>query len=166
MVTKVCDLVVGLATWPAMQDNCHTWRVTRPTLPPSLKPARLCILELTVIKPFIGYHWYCVSGYCACAVSRDLCVEGKFYSESTTLPPSLTTLRLFVHELRVITIPVDYHWKCVRGHCACGESPDPWVGGQKQLHIWNPRPRFAYSLYNFYWARRRLIVVYSRAVQC
>jgi len=29
---------------------------------------------------------------------------------------------------------------------------DPWVGGQKQLHFWNPRPRFAYSLYNFYWA--------------
>jgi len=29
---------------------------------------------------------------------------------------------------------------------------DPWVGGQKLLHIWNPRPRFAYSLYNFYWA--------------
>ena len=26
-----------------------------------------------------------------------------------------------------------------------------WVGGQKQLHFWNPRPRFAYSLYNFYW---------------
>ena len=24
--------------------------------------------------------------------------------------------------------------------------------GSKQLHIWNPRPRFAYSLYNFYWA--------------
>ena len=24
--------------------------------------------------------------------------------------------------------------------------------GQKQLHIWNPRPRFAYSLCNFYWA--------------
>ena len=43
------------------------------------------------------------------------------------------------------------HWKCVRGHCACAESRDPWVGGQKQLHIWNPRQRFAYSLYNFYW---------------
>jgi len=25
-------------------------------------------------------------------------------------------------------------------------------GSKKQLHIWNPRPRFAYSLYNFYWA--------------
>jgi len=27
-----------------------------------------------------------------------------------------------------------------------------WVGGQKQLHIWNPWLRFAYSLYNFHWA--------------
>jgi len=26
-----------------------------------------------------------------------------------------------------------------------------WYGmGQKQAHIWNPRPLFAYSLYNFY----------------
>jgi len=48
-------------------------------------------------------------------------------------------------------------------HCACAESRDPWVGGQKQLHFWNPRPRFAYSLYNFYCLRRRLRVVYSRA---
>ena len=68
------------------------------------------------------------------------------------MPPSLKTLRLFVHELRVITVPVDYHRKCVRGHCACAESRDPWVGYQKRLHFWNPRPRFAYSLYNFYWA--------------
>jgi len=41
---------------------------------------------------------------------------------------------------------------CERGHCACAESRDPWVKGQKQLHIWNPRPRFAYSLCNFYCA--------------
>jgi len=68
------------------------------------------------------------------------------------LPPSLKTLRLFVHELRVITFPIDSHRKCLRGHCACAESREPWVGGQTQLHIWNSRPRFAYSLYNFYWA--------------
>ena len=37
----------------------------------------------------------------------------------------------------------------VRGYCACAEYRDQWVGGQKQLHFWNPRPRFAYSLYNF-----------------
>ena len=42
-----------------------------------------------------------------------------------------------------------YHWKCERGHSACAESRDPWVGGQKQLHFWNPRPRFTCSLCNF-----------------
>jgi len=70
-----------------------------------------------------------------------------------TLPPSMKTLRLCVLELWVITFPVGYHWKCVHGHCACAESRDPWVGGEKRLHfwnLWNPRPRFAYSLYNFY----------------
>jgi len=66
-----------------------------------------------------------------------------------TLPPSFKTLRVSVLELWVITFPVGYHWKCVRGHCACAESRDQWVGGQKQLHFWNPRPRFAYSLCNF-----------------
>jgi len=66
-----------------------------------------------------------------------------------TLPPSVKTLWLFVHELRFITFPFDYHWKRVRGHCACAESRDPWVGGEKLLHFWNPRPRFAYLLYKF-----------------
>jgi len=28
----------------------------------------------------------------------------------------------------------------------------PVSRGQKQLHIWNPRPRFAFLLYKFYWA--------------
>jgi len=63
-----------------------------------------------------------------------------------------TPIRSSVLELWVITFPAGYHWKCVRGHCACAESRDPWVGDQKQLHFWNPRPRFAYSLCNFYWA--------------
>jgi len=73
-----------------------------------------------------------------------------------TLPPSKKTLRLSVLELWVITFSVGYHWKCVRGHCACAESGDPWVGGQKRIHFWNPRPRFAYSLYNFYWATTKI----------
>ena len=68
------------------------------------------------------------------------------------LPRNMKTLRLFFHELRAITFPIEYHWKCVCGQCACAESRDPWVGGQKQLHFWNPRSQFAYSLYNFYWA--------------
>ena len=65
------------------------------------------------------------------------------------LLPSLKTVRLSVLDLWVITFPVGYHWECVRGQCACAESRDPWVGGQKQLHFWNPRPWFAYSLCTF-----------------
>ena len=71
---------------------------------------------------------------------------------SSITPPSLRTLRLFLYELRVITVPIDYQWIFVRSHCACAESRDPWVGGQKRLHFWNPRPRYACSLYNFYCA--------------
>jgi len=78
------------------QTNKQTWRVTCSTPPPSLKTLRLSVLELWVLASPIGYHWQCVSGHCACAVSRDLCTQGKF-------------------------------------------SP----------HIWNPWPRFAYSLYKF-----------------
>jgi len=66
-----------------------------------------------------------------------------------TLPPSLKTLCLSVLVLWVITFPVGYHWQWVRGHCACAESRDPWVGGQKQLHFWNPRHRYACSVCNF-----------------
>jgi len=56
-----------------------------------------------------------------------------------TLLPSMKTRRLFIHELRVITLPIDYRWKFVCGHCACAESRDPPARGQKQLHFWNPR---------------------------
>ena len=76
-----------------------------------------------------------------------------------TLPPSLKTLRLSALKLRVITFPVGYHWKCVRGHCACAESRDPWIGGQNQLHFWNPRPRSAYSLCNFGGSSMKVIKV-------
>ena len=36
--------------------------------------------------------------------------------------------------------------------CACAVSRDLRVWGQKRPHIWNPRPQFVYSLYNFYGA--------------
>jgi len=64
-----------------------------------------------------------------------------------TLPPSLKTLRLFVHELRVITVPIDYHRKCVRGHCACAESRDLWVGGSKTItFLESPTPICLFSI--------------------
>jgi len=81
-------------------------------------------------------------------------------------------LRPSVLDLWVITFPFGYHWECIRGHGTCAESRDPWVRGQKQLHFWNPRPRFAYSLYNFYWAtttikgRLLLSVTNAKALHC
>jgi len=76
-----------------------------------------------------------------------------------TLLPSLKTVRLSLLDLWVITFPVGYHWECVRGHCACAESRDPWVGGQKQWHFWNPRPWFTYSLCTFGGSTMKVIKV-------
>jgi len=67
-------------------------------------------------------------------------------------PPSLKILRLSVLELSVLTSPIGYHWQCICSHCAWGVSCDLCVQGKFFPHIWNPRPRFAYSLYNFYGA--------------
>jgi len=76
-----------------------------------------------------------------------------------TFLPSMKTLCLSVLELCVITFFVGYHSKCLRGHCACTESRDPWVGGHKQSHFWNARPRFAYSLCNFGGSTMKVIKV-------
>jgi len=57
----------------------HTWWVTWSTPPPSLKILRLSVLESWVLTSPIGYHWQCVCSHCTCAVSRDLCVGGKFF---------------------------------------------------------------------------------------
>jgi len=63
----------------------------------------------------------------------DLLISNSCHSWRVTwptLPPSMKTLRLSVLELRVITVPIGYHWKCVRHQCACAESRDPWVGDE------------------------------------
>jgi len=89
----------------------HTWRVTWSTAPPSLKIVWLSVLELWVLTSPIGYHWQCVCSHCAFAVSRDLCVEGKFFphiwNPNTDLPIHYTTfmaLRLRQTELSVKTV--------------------------------------------------------------
>jgi len=72
----------------------------------------------------------------------DLLTLNSSHTWRVTRPTLPLSLKTFVHELRVITVPIDYHWKCAESR-----------GGQKQLHFWNPRLRFAYSLYNFVWAK-------------
>jgi len=64
--------------------------------------------------------------------------------------PSLKIPWLSVLQLWVLTSPIGYHWQCVCSHCACAVSRDLCVGGNFFPHIWNPWPRFAYSVYNFY----------------
>ena len=44
-------LCVTLWPWPLTLNSCRTWRVTWPTLPPSMKTLRLSVLELRVS------HW-------------------------------------------------------------------------------------------------------------
>ena len=57
-----------------------------------------------------------------------------------TLLQRLKTLCLSVLDLSVITFPVGYHWECVRGHCTCAESRDPWVRGKNDYIFAIPDP--------------------------
>jgi len=72
--------------------SCHAWRVTWPTLPPSMMTLRLSVLELRVVTFPIGYHWKCVCGHCTCAESRDLWVGGEIRLPDPDLPIHYTTL--------------------------------------------------------------------------
>jgi len=53
-------------------------------------------------------------------------------------------------------------FNCERGHCACAESRDPWIVVQKQLHFWNLRPWFAYSLYTFGGSTMNVIKLFAK----
>jgi len=72
----------------------------------------------------------------------------------------------FVYELWVITVPINYNWKFIRGHCACAESRDPSARGQNNYIFGIPDPDLPFHYTTFIGVRRRLSVVYSRAVRC
>jgi len=61
-----------------------------------------------------------------------------------TLAPSMKTPRLSVLELRVITFHVGYHWKCVRGHCACAESRGR--GSKTITYLESPTPSCLFTM--------------------
>jgi len=61
----------------------------------------------------------------------------------STPPPSLKILQL---QLWVLTSHTGYNWQCACSHCACAVSRDLCIGGKFLPHIWNPWPRFAYTL--------------------
>jgi len=95
---------------------------------------------------------------------NDFCVRVAYFINfggaiSYTLPSYSVFVCWYVLDLWGITFPVGYHWKCLRSHCACAESRDPWVGGLKQLHFWYARQRFACSLCNFGGSTMKVIKV-------
>jgi len=131
--------------WPTdLESTPHA------STPTSIIPARFEV-DMTI-------HWRVIA-FLSADTSRDLVtltfdlltlnICHSWRVTWPTLPPSMKILLLSILELRVIMFPFCYHWKCVRGHCACAGSRDPLVGCEKWLHFWNPRPRFAYSLCNF-----------------
>jgi len=77
-------------------------------------------------------------------------ISGHTWGVMRSTPPK--SLRLYVLELWVLLSPIGYHWQCVCRDCKCAISRDLHIGGKSFPHIWNPWPRFAYSLYNFYGA--------------
>jgi len=79
------------------------------------------------------YHWQCVCSHCACAVSRDLCVGGKF-SPHNLNPWSWFAYSLYNFYGATIktngVIRQNSLWPCVKDHialCACAKSRQPWT---------------------------------------
>ena len=136
-------LPVCLTYWPRKYTTCVDPHVDN--IPTKVE------VDMTIYCRFIAFFPADTSRDLV-TLTFDLLTLNSWRVTWPTQPPRLKTLRLFVHELWFITLPIDYHWKWVRGHCACAESRDPRVRGQKELHVWNPRPRFAYYLYNLYWS--------------
>ena len=64
---------------------------------------------------------------------------------------SSTTFKLRRRRSSVMsTFPMGCHCHCVWINCACAVSGDVRLGDKFLPHIWNPWPRFVYSLCNFY----------------
>jgi len=128
-----------------------TWRVTWPTFPPSLKtkPIRSRFTTYNVSRWFS--HFICwMSAIFLLPVCLTYWPRKYTTSVDTHVDNCHQVWRPYAHQfLMSYNVSGWLLLKCVQGLCACAESRDPLVGGQKQLHFWNPRPRFAYSLCNF-----------------
>jgi len=98
-------------------------------------------------------HKQCLCSHCACTVSRDMCVGGKFSPHLK----SLTSICMVLCYLYVFTTNINLVIRqnrvqpCVKGHnnvCTCTKARYLATRGKKQLHIWNRRPQFVYTLYS------------------
>ena len=78
---------VALCPWPFNLGQLSSMAGHVGNPPPSLKILRLSVLDLWVMMSAIGHRWQCVCSHCACAVSRDLYIGGKFFLNLKSLTP-------------------------------------------------------------------------------
>ena len=105
----------------------------------------------------IAYSWY-ITWPCDLKLwpfdLEQLSFMSSHVTNLATKYEDLTPIRSWVTSYKVITFLIGYHWKCVRGHCACAESRDPWVGGENDYIFGIPDPnRYAWPLPTPYWLR-------------
>jgi len=108
-------------------NSCCAWRVTLPTLIPSLKTLSL---DLWVITFPFGYHWERVRGHCVRAEPRDPWIRGqkqlRFWNPRPWFAYSLCTYS--GSTMKVIKVICENNaWPCVKrriSFCACAKSRD------------------------------------------
>jgi len=94
-------------------------------------------------------HWQCVCSHCAWAVSRDLCVGGKFFPHIWNSWPRFVYSLYTLYGATIKTngvIPVKDH----RALCARGKSRQPWTLPKIFYHHSSRRPRFSVNRFKFW----------------
>ena len=124
-VTWPCDLLTLVSD--------HTQWVKWLTPLPSLKVPWLSVLALWVLTSPIGYQWQCLCTHCACAISLDLCVEGKFFRHIWNPWPWFASSLYNFYGATIKTNGVicqNRLWPYVKDHiavCVCAKWRQPWT---------------------------------------
>jgi len=108
------------------------------------------LLELWVLTSPVGYHWQCICSHYACAaISRDLCLEGKFFPHIWNPWPWFASSLYNFYGATIKTDEVIHQncvVPCVKDHmavCACAKSRQSCMLPQIFYHHRSRRPRFS-----------------------
>jgi len=80
--------------------------------------------------------WPCDLDHWPFDLEQLQCMAGHVTNLAITLEDPVPIRSWFMR----YNVSFDYQWKYVRGHCACAESRDPWVGGQNDYVFGIPDP--------------------------
>jgi len=141
---NVCHIstsgVVDLLTYKV----CHVMRTSQWKFPPSFEVDMTTHCLVIALLLLIGYVTLWCWGLTFWPWS--VVIHGGSRGQPSTKFEDPTA----IHSRVILTSPIWYHWQCVCSHRACAVSRDLCIGSKFFPHIWNPWPRFAGSLNNFY----------------